>query len=46
LEPDNVKLLQQGFEAFAAADMAPLRKFFHADAEWREAPKGVIVGNY
>ena len=46
VDQDNLKLIQQGFEAFAAGDMAALTKLFHAEAEWREAPKGVIVGNY
>jgi uncharacterized protein len=26
--------------------MAALTKLFYADAEWHEAPKGVILGNY
>ena len=46
VDQDNLKLIQQGFELFAAGDMAALTKLFHADADWHEAPKGVIVGNY
>jgi ketosteroid isomerase-like protein len=46
VDQDNLKLIQQGFEAFAAGDMAALKKLFHADAKHQEAPKGVIVGNY
>jgi ketosteroid isomerase-like protein len=46
VEQDNLKLIHQGFEAFAAGDMAALTKLFQADAEWHESPVGVIVGNY
>jgi ketosteroid isomerase-like protein len=46
VDQGNLKLIQQGFEAFAAGDMAALTKLFRADSEWHEAPKGVIVGNY
>jgi uncharacterized protein len=46
VEQDNITLVRQGFEAFAAADMAKLSQLFDTKAIWRAEPTGVLSGSH
>jgi ketosteroid isomerase-like protein len=41
---ENVELVQRGYEAFSAGDMATLGEMFAEDAVWHVAGDGVLSG--
>jgi uncharacterized protein len=45
-ERANIELVQRGFEAFAAGDMAALSELFDAKVTWQSPPVGVIAGEF
>jgi uncharacterized protein len=46
IERDNIGLVRQGFESFAAGNMAALSELFDANAVWHSAPAGILKGDY
>jgi hypothetical protein len=45
-ENENITLVQRGFEAFKAGDMATLINLFEADAEWHGPSLGILKADY
>jgi len=45
-ENENIALVQRGFEAFKAGDMATLTNLFEADAEWHGPALGILKADY